>query len=137
MSKFGKSKYHIAAVQHRNGYNTKKYSFAIHNDDVVKISEFPTPLGITDKDEVVDIIGIVSFDDAEKSNAVQLPKRELKGVVDETSYLNRVKRRKEKEEIKKQMDIRIKELKDQEIYKMFAAKDESIRTLLEQYEAID
>ena len=119
MSSFNEKNYYVVRVRHKEGYNKQKlYSFAIHKDDVIKLSEFSTPVGITNTNGAVDIVEVLSFEEA-RQNGWTMPTCELKGVFDETPYLNRKSNREMKKKLKKQMDQRIEELKTIEIYNLF------------------
>ena len=66
-----------------------------------------------------------------------MPTCELKGVFDETPYLNRKSNREMKKKLKKQMDQRIEELKTIEIYNLFAENDDTLKQILNEYNEIE
>lgn len=137
MSNFNEDNYYVVRVHHKEGYNKQKlYSFAIHKSDVVKLSEYSTPVGITNSNGAVDIAEVLSFEEA-RQNGWMMPTCELKGVFDETPYLNRKKNREAKKKLKKQMDKRIEELKTIEVYNLFAEKDDTLKQILNEYNEIE
>lgn len=137
MSNFNENNYYVVRVRYKEGYNKQKlYSFAIHKDDVVKLSEYSTPVGITNLNGVVDIVEILSFKEA-KEKGWTVPTCELKGVFDETPYLNRKSNREMKKKLRKKMDQRIEELKTIEVYNLFAEKDDELKQILKEYNEIE
>ncbi|MDY5287623.1 MAG: hypothetical protein SPH11_07720 [Lentihominibacter sp.] len=127
---FDWSHYRVARCFFNDG--PKEYSFAITNGDAEKIKDLRKARGVTNKDQIVQVIHTVSAQQA-KELELEIPYAELKAVFDLGPYEARKERRAKKAKIKKQMDERVKEIQSTQLYELLAEKDETLACLLREY----
>lgn len=121
--------YMVARVRFLEGVNCKLYNYACY--DQFEIGQ----LAITDKNKVVIIEDGMTLEDCKSKGLIE-PFAQLKCVIDETKYEERVNKANKKQELKKKMDERVKQLQKEQIYELFAEKDDSLKALLEEYKAV-
>lgn len=121
--------YMVVMVRFLDGLNAKLYNYACY--DQFKKGQ----LAITDKNKVVIIEDGMTLEECESRCFVK-PLSQLKCVIDEDKYQARVEKANKKQELKKKMDERVKQLQKEQIYELFAEKDDSLKALLDEYKAI-
>lgn len=127
---FDWSHYRVARCLFNDG--PKEYTFAVANGDAEKIKDFRKARGVTNKDQIVQVIHIVSAQQARELE-LETPYAELKAVFDLGPYEARKERRAKKAKIKKQIDERVKEIQSTQLYELLAEKDETLACLLREY----
>ena len=127
---FDWSQYKVARCLFNDG--PKEYAFAIANGDAEKIKDFRKARGVTNKDQIVQVIHTVSAQQARELE-LETPYAELKAVFDLGPYEARKERRAKKAKIKKQMDERVKEIQSTQLYELLAEKDETLACLLREH----
>lgn len=123
--------YKVAMVEFVEGYDRKQRQFALYNeanagDYVLCDSAGKYVLGI--------ITGILSYEEAKENH--KLPTKEVICVCDFNDFNKRKELRAKAVELKSKMDKRIEELKTSQIYEMFAEKDETLKSLLDEYKIV-
>ena len=110
----------------------KRYIFACYDDvkedDVVVVD---TQYGY----QLAKVVETnADFDSVRMSNDVII--KEVVCKVDFSAFNERAERAKKKKSLEEKMKKRFKELEKTELYKMMAEKDETMRTMLEEYQSL-
>lgn len=123
---------YVVRVEFYNGYNKKLYAFLCYEED---IDNGDYVLCDSDNTKTLAIVKeVVPIDVAIDKNLN--PTKEVICKCDMTEYNIRKENKAKKYELKNKMDKRIKELQTNQIYEMFAEKDDLLKELLKEYKEI-
>lgn len=130
----------VAGVKFLSGYNTEKeYDFALYDEDV-KIGDTVVcdtvngfTLGI-----VSSITSNITNINATESRLNRLNKvtKEIVCKVDMSAFQTRKENRAKVSKLKNMMEKRVKELQDVTLFEMMAEKDDSLKTMLDEYKSL-
>jgi len=123
--------YKIATVKYLD-YD-KEYNFALYDDLDGEFDE-DRLLGITDSNKIVNIIRIISIENADGNTIMQ--HKQLKGVIDTAEYYERINKAEKRKKIQDEMDQCVAKLQKEQIYEMYAKQDPVLADLLKQFKEL-
>ena len=114
-------------------YGCTPYYFALYDDGAdYKVSDFVALSGCSDNEKIAEILNLEEAQARCKKAIIS----EVIGKIDNAAYEKRVEQRKEKEQLKKELDARKKEIQKKLDDEYFASKDEEYAELLRKYESL-
>ena len=125
-----KGNFKIAIVNFIQGYNTKDYEFALYDEDV-KVGD----MVVCDTTQGYNIAKVKNI--IEQDDYCGFVTKEIVCKCDFKPFENRKKNRERKAELKKKLDKAVQENQNLMIYKALAKDNESIASLLKEYEELD
>ena len=114
-------------------YGCTPYYFALYDDGTdYKVGDFVALSGCSNNEKIAEIINLEEAQARCKKAIIS----EVIGKIDNAAYEKRVEQRKEKEQLKKELDARKKEIQKKLDDEYFASKDEEYAELLRKYESL-
>ena len=114
-------------------YGCTPYYFALYDDGTdYKVGDFVALSGGSDNEKIAEILNLEEAQARCKKAIIS----EVIGKIDNAAYEKRVEQRKEKEQLKKELDARKKEIQKKLDDEYFASKDEEYAELLRKYESL-
>lgn len=114
-------------------YGCTPYYFALYDDGTdYKVGDFVALSGCSNNEKIAEIINLEEAQARCKKAIIS----EVIGKIDNAAYEKRVEQRKEKEQLKKELDARKKEIQKKLDDDYFASKDEEYAELLRKYESL-
>lgn len=114
-------------------YGCTPYYFALYDDGTdYKVGDFVALSGCSNNEKIAEILNL----EEAQARCKKAITSEVIGKIDNAAYEKRVERRKEKEQLKKELDARKKEIQKKLDDEYFASKDEEYAELLRKYESL-
>lgn len=114
-------------------YGCTPYYFALYDDGTdYKVGDFVALSGCSNNEKIAEILNLEEAQARCKKAIIS----EVIGKIDNAAYEKRVEQRKEKEQLKKELDARKKEIQKKLDDEYFASKDEEYAELLRKYESL-
>ena len=114
-------------------YGCTPYYFALYDDGTdYNVGDFVALSGCSNNEKIAEILNLEEAQVRCKKAIIS----EVIGKIDNAAYEKRVEQRKEKEQLKKELDARKKEIQKKLDDEYFASKDEEYAELLRKYERL-
>ena len=114
-------------------YGCTPYYFALYDDGVdYKVGDFVALSGGSNNEKIAESLNLEEAQARWKKAITS----EVIGKIDNVAYEKRVEHRKEKEQLKKELDVRKKEIQEKLDNEYYASKDEVFAELLQRYESL-
>lgn len=114
-------------------YGCTPYYFALYDDGTdYNVGDFVALSGCSNNEKIAEILNL----EEAQARCKKVIISEVIGKIDNAAYEKRVEQRKEKEQLKKELDARKKEIQKKLDDEYFASKDEEYAELLRKYESL-
>lgn len=114
-------------------YGCTPYYFALYDDGTdYNVGDFVALSGCSNNEKIAEILNL----EEAQARCKKVIISEVIGKIDNAAYEKRVEQRKEKEQLKKELNARKKEIQKKLDDEYFASKDEEYAELLRKYESL-